>query len=574
MRAKVLIVLAILFLASCDGGSSANNNFRRMVVWGKVVDFSTQAGIADATVNLHVGTTVKTVTTADDNEATTGYNEAGDFQITDVPDGRHRLRVEQTGYAVYEEWLTLVPSGDSSDEVSYYYAVNGDTDGKVQLTKGCDLMVYVSNEDGVAVSGAVVYAVPAATNVLTHYSDGFSGVWAQPEIASAATGADGSTALSGLSQVGTYDLYVPAFDNTSDGIYDYQTTKFNDDYGCDDSVTTLHGTLNPARRDDDIRVVGGSFETNYYPANNYAGGDPVADWRYLVDDDAKDTDGDGDGAAWGIDPGTGTITFVFNYPVTYAADGFAMTYFKDLVTAFDSDDDPILTHDQSQEVPVTVTASAADTVLTLSLDTDAAWVVNEGYGLRGSVSALVNGKWHEKNFNGGVLYDFDEDGDADVGLGFWYVFSSDVWTIEDVTADNYNGLNDSDVAAQVYLEFPEYVYGTAYVVKIYDESIDEDIASETVYFSAPTEVDLKGGDMVTNEADVAEDGDAILGCSGTSGCDEEEPSSTAVYRVAVTGVLLGDHNPDGDSARRVTVIIDAYDYEGNHIQGEVTLPIQ
>ena len=140
-KASMALVLcaALVVMTGCSSGGGGLN---RITVWGKVIDFSTQAGIADATVKLYVGKSVKSTTTASDNTGTTDYNEAGDFEIKNVPDGTHRLRVVQSGYAIYEEWVVLEPNNQDSSGATYYFAANSDTDGKINLIKGCDLDVY------------------------------------------------------------------------------------------------------------------------------------------------------------------------------------------------------------------------------------------------------------------------------------------------------------------------------------------------------------------------------------------------------------------------------------------------
>ncbi|MBI2974004.1 MAG: hypothetical protein HYY43_00180 [Deltaproteobacteria bacterium] len=533
----MFLSFALLAIAACSDTASTSS-FKRFTVWGKVVDLSTQAGVSGATVKVYVGTEVKSATTSSDNADTTDYNEAGDFQIQSIPDGTHRLRVVQSGYAVYEEWLTLVPSGFSSDNVSYYYAVNGNTNGRVNLSKGCDVSVYVTSENGSVVSGATVYGISAS--VSDTLFDGAS--WKVPEL-TAVTDSTGLATLSGLSQVATYDIYVPAYDSDSDGTYNYQTTLINNNYGCDDSNTTVAGVLTAARRDDTIAVVAGSFETDNYPTG------------------ASRFGGAGAAGQWGFSP-SGTIQMVFNYPIeTVDADAFVLTYSNDLVLSTAG----VGVHDADLQIPLAAALSAGNTILTL---TPTSPVANESYELMGAVSAVVGGERQFADMND-TIYDSDLSGTGDIALQNWYAFNTADFTTANISADNYNDSNTSGVANTVYLEFPEYVYGTATVVSTTDSSA----TPTTTLFFPQTIINLSGGAFVIDED--AGDGGADLNSDGDGCRSGTEANCTAqgdvVYRVT-TGLFFADST--ATVTRQITVVIDATDYEGNHIQDEVTLSVQ
>ncbi len=528
----MFLSFALLAIAACSDTASTSG-FKRFTVWGKVVDLSTQTGVSSATVKVYTGTEIKSATTSSDNADTTDYNEAGDFQIQNVPDGKHRLRVVQTGYAVYEEWLSLEPAGFSSDNVSYYYAANGNTSGRVNLSKGCDVSVYVTSENGSVVSGATVYGISAS--VADTLFDVTS--WKVPEL-TAVTDSTGLATVAGLSQAATYDIYVPAYDSDSDGTYNYQTTLINNNYGCDDSNTTIAGVLTTARRDDAIAVVAGSFEADNYPTGAS---------RF--------------GGRWGFSP-SGTIQMVFNYPIEAVdADAFVMTYNNDLVLSTAG----VSVHDVDSQVPFAASLGAGNTILTLTPTSPAA---NESYELMGAVSAIVEGERQDADMND-LIYDSDLSGTGDVALQNWYAFNTADFTTANISADNYNDSNTSAVANTIYLEFPEYVYGTATVVSTSDSSA----TPATTHYFPQTIIDLSAGAFVIDED--AGDGGADFNSDGDGCRSGVEANCTAqgdvFYRVS-TGLTLADST--AAVTRQITVVIDATDYEGNLVQDEVTLSVQ
>ncbi len=534
-RTKWLGLLCIVTLiAACSGGDS-NNGFKRYTVWGKLVDLTTQAGIPNATVKIFVGTDVSSATTAEEDVDTTDYNEAGDFQISGLPDGTHRVRVTVSGYAVYEEWMTLTPASAGSDDVAYYVPVtgtSGGTNGKIELSKGCTVSVYPTL-NGAPVAGGTIYATPTAATATF-----------APEI-SAVVDATGLASLAGLSQTGTYTIIAPAYDSdaTPDGIYNYRTTVFTAAYGCDDSDLTIAGALTPAERGDGIALVGGSW-TTYEILDLYGAADIFAN----------------DG--WGINP-AGSISMVFSYPVTIT-DGLD---FFNYTNTYVLSNAGATVYNVGTEVGATSTLSAGNTLLTIT--PASALTGNYLYSLEGTVSAVIAGERQYTDMNTLTMDD-------------WYGVYTTAWTTADITADNYNGSNDaSQGAATVFLEFPEYVYGRA-------EVKSWTVGTVTSYpAGGAAEVNLNTGVIVIDEEAAARrNQNATLGCNAFAllkpcGC----PASTTVCNQTTTalGTLKYVVNLAAlpnmldwvtATPQTVTVAIDATDYEGNQYVGTVTLPIQ
>lgn len=364
----MLVVFAIICAASCGGGSNDNKSAfdissaaGPVTIYGKVIDASNRKPIAGASVKLLIkDQAITTETAAEDNaeekvekiltpgtgSATlpgeTGANgtddssaaqkhEAGYFEFSGIAAGRHKLKIEASGYAVYEKWLDITSTGDAL----YLYAV-GDN-GNIELDMGCGVDVYVSTEDGI-LPNAYVYATGPD----------------MPEIGSQ-TDASGKATLAGLSQIDNYAIVVVASDTNSDGIYDYQTGT-SSSYSCANSDKSLSLFMPKAERNDSIALIGGSYQ-KYNTIDTYSG-----------------------------QLGAGTdepLVLVFNYPVSVGSEGIQLTYYRDLVPFADPQFGKNLIITANSEL------SAGNTVLTITpVDP---LIINESYWVVGGITAQIYG---------------------------------------------------------------------------------------------------------------------------------------------------------------------------------------
>lgn len=531
MKYPVKALLALVFILFVGCGTPPSD-FSAGSVYGKVVDVTTRAGISGAKVYLYVSGDEKSATTSSDKEDTTYYNEAGDFKIAGVEDGTHRLIVSIDGYATYEQWVNFANPSNSAAS----YSVLAGVTGTISMQRGCSVNVYVVEEDsGSPISGVTVYATSAGVTA--------------PEI-SVVSDTEGLAAFTGLAQLTTYTLTGAPFDSDSDGTYDFSTGNVAG-YNCTNSDSTVALEMNIARRDDTIQVIAGSFDAYPTLGNRYGTNDVVA------------------ASSFGVVP-AGPITLVFNYPVEMT-DGSSV---------FNLTNNYLLSTNASYGTGVGVTASnllsAGNTILTIT--PSSALATNGMYNLVGSVSAVISGERQYSSFDS-LATDYSN----------WYAFYASEWTLEgSVTADNYNGSNDASLAAaQVFLEFPEYLYGTA-------EVISYNVAGVERYPTvASNEVDLSGGMIVIDEgtANARNNTDANNGAGCTAGavpcgCPTHDSTVTACnagttpagevkYAVGIPVTTLPAMADWLEAAvQTVTVFIDATDYEGNQYTGSVTLPIQ
>lgn len=339
----VVTLLAVAALAvACGGGGSSEekpalditSTAGAITIYGKVVDVSTRAPIAGATAKLIIKDSVLSATTKADDEATADINEAGDFEFQGVAAGTLKLRVEADGFAVYEEWMQISGTGQEA----YFYAVGAD--GKVLLSKGCDIDVYVTAE-GSILPNVYVYASGAGS----------------PEIGGV-TDTDGHVALTGLSQADNYLVLAVAADTNGDGIYDYANGAASGGsyYRCLDSDKAVAIDMPKAERNDTISLIGGSYE------------------RYVTADRYRNQNGTGPDEP---------IVLVFNYPVSVGSGGITLAYTRDLVPTSDASFGKVMS------APVDTMLSAGNTILTIKSKDPL--IQNETYGIDGSIMATVNG---------------------------------------------------------------------------------------------------------------------------------------------------------------------------------------
>ena len=333
-------ILAVLFLlVSCGSGSSENGSPELDItsptgaatVYGKIIDVSTRSGVTGATAKLFIKDNIFTASTIIDDAVTTDIDESGDFEFQGVASGTHKLRVEADGYAVYETWLTV----NAAAQGAYYFAVG--TDGKIELSRDCNVDVYVSSE-GAVLGGVHVFASGTGS----------------PEIASV-TDDSGYVALKGFSQTGLYNIVAVATDVDGDNIYDY--TNAGASYSCINSDKTLSLDMSKSERDDSISLIGGSYEK--YNVNNVFG------WAHTVAPQEP-------------------IVLVFNYPINVDTNGLILSYYRNLVLSSDE------FFEKTIDIPTEVSLSAGNTILTLTHTEPL--IENETYSLMGAITANIYGE--------------------------------------------------------------------------------------------------------------------------------------------------------------------------------------
>lgn len=336
-------VLLVAILSGCGGGgdetaaSSANLAAGGpAVVYGTVIDEATHKGIGAATITLYVAQSPRTETTVADDPATTTIDETGEFSLTNVPFGTHRLHVGADGFATYETWVTINPPSAST----YYAPVNGT--GKVALGRGCTVEVYVTAE-GTPIPEAAVFATG-------NYGLEIAGV----------TDTSGHATLAGLAQNSSYSLIVPSLDRapdgSKDGVYDFLTTSFygggSNNYTCVHSAKTVAMDLVKAERDDSLSVIAGSYERFHRFKSNYVTLNAVG-------------------------PGQ-DLQLIFSYPVQI--DALVMKYANA----------PFASEPSAVSVPVEVTTAAGGTLL--KIHPTSTPPINATLHLNGTLSAVVNGE--------------------------------------------------------------------------------------------------------------------------------------------------------------------------------------
>ncbi|MGB9736276.1 MAG: carboxypeptidase-like regulatory domain-containing protein [bacterium] len=516
-----VILASVVLAAGCSDQrnvtlKSADNTG---VITGRVIDFSTRSPIANATVILSTGGNNMVTKTISDNNPNHDLNRTGIFVFNGVPAGDYKLRIVATGYATVETESSLYYNDytNTNNTVVVDY-------GNIQLYKGYNLDVYVDS-NGTPVTGETIYTVRNSTII----SPGCGGTnfygssyFYSPEIV-ATSDASGHATLSGLSQCERYAIVAPATDVNGDGIYDYQTSYVYYD-GPTRSDTTLNINMLPAQRHDNIEVIATSADN--YPA--------VEDWgvpTFQIYDYAYDA----------VAP-NGDIVFVFNYPVSL--DFVKLTLLNDFVENTDPNFGAIL------DIPVNAKLSAGNTVLTIHPTTNL--LVNNTYGLAGNVSANISGFLQTYGLSNYFPY--------------WYVFDNTATGIGGadftVSADNFNGsVNGSGGAKNVYLKFPEWVYGRLQVIG-YTK------AGASTYYGAFGPTDYFSCYMIY-------EGNGIGGCEGTN-CGPSGLKTVCFYDLT-SYTYIDTFNDDssfgGPSVNTVTVQIDVDDAEGNHFSGTLTLPV-
>jgi hypothetical protein len=187
-------------------------------------------------------------------------------------------------------------------------------------------------------------------------------------------------------------------------------------------------------------------------------------------------------------------------------------------------------------VGVTAALSAGGTILTLTPSEPL--LANETYDIRGAVTAVINGELQDLML-----------------VNEWNVIGGGLASGA-ISADNYNGTTgQASAKTPIYIEFPEYVDGSALVKSYVDNGTP--IAVNHM-------LDLNTGQFVTDDHGTPATNDN--GCTaGVCGGDHVS------YRVSLPLWLADDH---AASANSVTVFVDATNTEGTHVAEELTLKVE
>lgn len=601
MKLHKIALLAIfaLGLVGCGGGTDLADETAREVgvCFGRVVDRSARSGIADATVELFGGAlssdkdntsnvkgketnfVAKAKTGADDAD-TTLFNEAGMWKIAGVPTGEtdtgYRVRIAATGYATVQTNCLFSGGGVAPSRDNTPIAEDL---GDILLPRGVDVTVNLSN-NGAVVASCPVFAVPGASAEPAGSAGQGTTVLAGVEV-SGTTDTSGQATLAGLNPFIAYTIVAPACDSDGDNIYDTHTATFAVDSFIDSNLQ-INIAVHSSARDDAIALV----DTNATLITDTSAAGAGFAFSSLVDTVFGEGGG---GAVFGTDDllsmgKAANLVLVFNYPVAIAsAPGIGFDFTNNLVTLTGVTGFPL-----PSTVDATCTLSANSTVLTCDPASDL--VNNEIYFVTGSVTASepdnVNASVANEVLN---LSDLDDDGTLDGGL---YIFVDSAWSdTASPTADNYNATNaggagNSDL---VYLEFPEFVYGTWEVISTTSGTVATTLVGVGCRGNLHTTASFlfEGNDPDTagvltgsaSDATTLATGSAeAAGCASTSSC----PGTAVRYRVPLTAAA-GTCSAGGDlnltdhltaTPQTVTVFIDATDVDGNRRQGEFALSIQ
>jgi hypothetical protein len=314
-----------------------------------------------------------------------------------------------------------------------------------------------------------------------------------------------------------------------------------------DSKTTAAINLIKPSFDDTITMVGGNMldirnEKGVYnvATNNFSIAiDDGANGSYLVTD------------SFAVKPAQ-SIIVVYNYPVSVSG-GITVSYLKtlDLSTTTGYGDTFLVT-------TATGGIDATGTVVTIS--NTASWAINQAYTVNSSVTAVINGGTQNSTF-GNAFYVVNDDATS----GLLKNTAANTNATLGVIADNYNGFTGTLTSNTIYVNFPEYVYGTYRV-------ISKQTNSSVNVIIADADNNLPSG-LITRGTNSNSTDNTANAHWGTA--------DSVVYRVPidnpnVAGFYTSVDNVSSNTASlsNITIHFDVRDLEGNDFSKTVTLPIQ
>ncbi|MDA8413940.1 MAG: carboxypeptidase-like regulatory domain-containing protein [Desulfobacteraceae bacterium] len=490
-------VMRLIFLVSfvfiCGGCGSNDqriilgNAEPNAIVTGRVIDSSSRAPIVGAEVTLLCNGKKLSVTSISSNDP----NLAGTFTFTGlIPTAAYsgyELSISAPGYAVYRITVTVPVSTDGMP-ISV-------TLGSIELGKACNVTVIVT-DNGIPVPGVVV---SASNQYSLNYGTAISSV----------TDVNGTAILEGLNQEATYSIMTaPKYDTNGNILYPATTPVYN--YQPQNSARTVSISLIPAGRDDAIQIIGSNLLNN----------GPMTTSTQAIQAIKSDS----------------IIKIVFNYPVELSGNVTA-TYLNDLAPSSDLDYGKVLS-------VATLSGSLDPTGTILTVVNSSPYIRNQSYTFDIPVIATVNGRKQAYDFSTASTF-----------------FSNPVYVTDDsssglsptstLIADNFNGTSGATATsspAQVFVEFPEKVFGSYRVISTRNGSIVTPFSISTVYFG------FSDGTMTYS--------------SNSGGADGIVAFKLPLYY----GVYLPDNRPGSPS--EVTIYFDIIDAEGIRFNKTVTLPVQ
>lgn len=393
-------------------------------VTGRIYDAKTRLPMEGATITLIVNGEKRTTTsqsTAD--EALKGY-----FTIKNIPSGGHNLTVEAEGFATLKALANVDKSNDNTPVTTYL--------GPLYMGKKFDLTMVVTY-NGEPVEGAPIYSTSYYENYLRVYN-------------STLTDSNGIATFIGLDISRTHSIWVPPFDADGDGIYDYKSTESFDYYEPDKMDRTISIALIEVNHNN-IEIIATSSDQNHDASFNIQNATDLGfmDFGYLGYGDPNYYSSTAENyEKHGVNSTgkNGPIVFVFNNPISFS-NGDLMVTWRDYLINPDADNNGVEDTGYAIEKIIqgaTFSIDSTGTILKVTPPAANGWPnVNCIINIVGTVTA-INGS-QIKFLNEPVYIE----NDTPSGLNQSTV----------ITADNYrNDINN--YSNEVYLEFPEYVYGT------------------------------------------------------------------------------------------------------------------
>lgn len=490
---QMMFMACFVILTGCGDENNAVTLTARAsgILTGRIVDSSTMQPVKGADVALIVNGAKMTTASSSSEDP----DLAGTFVFTGVSATAdngpgHTLKITAPGFAAMQTFIRIP---DSSDNAPLTLSL-----GIIALGKGFDLTV-IASADGTPVAGVTI----KASSYYWPYS---------PEV-TAVTDANGQAVLAGLNQELQYGITSAPFYDGNGSLKYLSASTGSVRYSVADSQA-VSLPLVSAMRSDDIQIVASNLLRDGSRDFSY----PYLPLQRVLTPNAA-------------------IRIVFNYPVTLS-EGLSATYVNNLVAANTPDFGKVV------DVP-SVTASLDPTGTILTITNTAPYLKNQTYTFNGTVMAQVNsltqfrslGSFSTNLFFSNRIYVAD---DTATGLN----------PLATVQADNYNGTTSATatlVPAQVFVEFPEKVFGTYSVLST------KSGATTTVINSAPVAFNFNDG---------------ILGYApNSSGAD-----NAVAFRVPINSLFLADNSLA--NTNEVTIFLNVTDAEGNNFSKTVTLPVQ
>lgn len=564
----VLALFAMTFVfAGCDDFEPKDpippTPLPTLVVYGKVIDKLTKAGIGGATVSLKVSGAWVTTTTSTDTADNTGGNGfdtgVGDFAIGGLPTNLQNVPIVIRGpagssYIIAYGTIATPTTGATAGNYSFNL-------GSRELETGITATVYVVNED---TGQFVTRPNNAPLPIWPDYFAGFFGTvpglgisW----VTATQDSGDTNKYTINVPISGFTFLFLPAVDTTGDGIPD-KTSAF---------VTILP-----------FEKLQGAV-TKIMDVNDLTGDTPLA---------AIETNFNTRPATISHKGKSGPLWVFFNQPVTVASTTDEPS--QQITLAFTDDLKALAGGALPSETELTdgsgITVATTLNGVLLTVTPTADLTENEQYRLRGMLRGLPK------------VQNFGSDGttqELDINFSIYidYAGSDGIQaTSPRIVADNFNGCTNGAVITagfttncatnpgatgtlgglpgNVRLIFPEAVWGEFEVVSYTDAAVSTTavtVGGGTTQFtclpaSPETSAIGSGFEFFPNESTNGSNTTNTQGATyGQTGC--------AIDLTANSGLIqLSDDM--STAARSVTVYLDVFDSEGNTYRKEASYSIK